>query len=112
MKLYATVTSERATKGQGGNKDIKITLQIGSTKENKHIATILLNALPAEASRDNIPVVVMQVWDIDRGELCERQIYSLQGENITKGEKQKGKNDDDKCKKCGSYNKDSYESLC
>lgn len=26
MKLYATVTSERATKGQGGNEYIRITL--------------------------------------------------------------------------------------
>lgn len=26
MKLYATTTSERASKGQGGNKDIQITL--------------------------------------------------------------------------------------
>ena len=26
MKLYATTTSERATKGQGGNKQIGITL--------------------------------------------------------------------------------------
>lgn len=28
MKLYATTTSERATKGQGGNKSIEIMLQV------------------------------------------------------------------------------------
>ena len=28
MKLYATVTSERATKGQGGHKQVEILLQI------------------------------------------------------------------------------------
>ena len=29
MKLYATITSERASKGQGGNKEIEIILQSG-----------------------------------------------------------------------------------
>jgi hypothetical protein len=30
MKLYATTTSERASKGQGGNKEIAITVHAGS----------------------------------------------------------------------------------
>lgn len=30
MKLYATITSERASKGQGGNKFIKISLLVGN----------------------------------------------------------------------------------
>lgn len=30
MKLYATITSERASKGQGGNKYINIDLFVGS----------------------------------------------------------------------------------
>lgn len=28
MKLYATITSERASKGQGGNKQVEILLQV------------------------------------------------------------------------------------
>lgn len=33
MKLYATTTSERASKGQGGNKHIEITLQGGEYRD-------------------------------------------------------------------------------
>lgn len=33
MKLYATTTSERASKGQGGNDYLYIDLLVGSTKE-------------------------------------------------------------------------------
>ena len=42
MKLYATTTSERATKGQGGNKFIDISLSVGSAKDSKPIARIVL----------------------------------------------------------------------
>lgn len=34
MKLYATTTSERASKGQGGNKFINIELSRGSVKDS------------------------------------------------------------------------------
>ncbi len=33
MKLYATTTSERASKGQGGNEYLKIELLVGNAKE-------------------------------------------------------------------------------
>lgn len=33
MKLYATTTSERASKGQGGNKHIELTLQGGEYRD-------------------------------------------------------------------------------
>jgi hypothetical protein len=32
MKLYATTTSERATSGQGGNRFLKIELQVGKKR--------------------------------------------------------------------------------
>lgn len=35
MKLYATVTSERASKGQGGNEYVNIDLMRGSAKDSK-----------------------------------------------------------------------------
>ena len=33
MKLYATTTSERASKGQGGNKYLEIAIQVGDNRE-------------------------------------------------------------------------------
>lgn len=42
MKLYATISSERATKGQGGNKKLEIELTAGSTKEPCWMGTISL----------------------------------------------------------------------
>lgn len=40
MKLYATTTSERASKGQGGNKEINIVLQ-ADAKKRKTVARLL-----------------------------------------------------------------------
>ena len=42
MKLYATVSSDRASKGQGGNKDIRIDLFAGSAKNSVKIAEVIL----------------------------------------------------------------------
>lgn len=70
MKLYATVTSERASKGQGGNEYINIDLMRGSAKDSVKCYRI---------------------------HLTERSIALLKGEQVifqelatTKGEKQKG----------------------
>lgn len=51
MKLYATTTSERASKGQGGNKDIQITLTRQINGENVPIYFIYftLDKLVVEA---------------------------------------------------------------
>lgn len=90
MKLYATVESERAKKAQGGNRHLKMYLNVGSATDSNHVATILLNVVEND--------VVLQVWDKEKGELCERQIYSLEGQNITKGKKKK----DEYCEQCMS----------
>ena len=42
MKLYARTTSERASKGQGGNKEISIDLFVGSASNSVKIAEIIL----------------------------------------------------------------------
>jgi hypothetical protein len=42
MKLYATVSSERAAKGQGGNRIITTELLVGDKNNSKQIATITL----------------------------------------------------------------------
>jgi hypothetical protein len=45
MKLYATITSERASKGQGGNKYIDIVLQVEHPNgERQTIGKIALTA--------------------------------------------------------------------
>ena len=41
MKLYATITSERATKGQGGNNELVINITVGN-KSRREIANIVL----------------------------------------------------------------------
>lgn len=63
------MTSERATKSQGGNKVINTKIYIGSTKDSKHIATLMLNVVGEE--------VIMSLWDIDEGELIPRKVYPL-----------------------------------
>lgn len=42
MKLYATVTSERASKGQGGSKNVEILLQI-DPKLRTEIGRVVMN---------------------------------------------------------------------
>lgn len=43
MKLYATVASERASKGQGGNDYLKISLTVGSAKNAIDFGTLILD---------------------------------------------------------------------
>lgn len=42
MKLYATVTSERSSKGQGGNKYLEVELSVGSKKSQSRAGIVLL----------------------------------------------------------------------
>lgn len=44
MKLYGTITSERASKGQGGNKELEIIIQVGDSR--KTIARLLVMPNP------------------------------------------------------------------
>lgn len=43
MKLYSTITSERASKSQGGNKFIEIRLSVGEIEESKRILFVRIN---------------------------------------------------------------------
>lgn len=61
MKLYATTTSERASKGQGGNRYIEYRLNVGSRE-------------------DSLPVLYMKVTARDEG-------YHLELETINQDEK-------------------------
>jgi len=82
MKLYATTTSERATKGQGGNNYISIILN----DENKN-PLITLRAENINGKSCNITIVR---WDEEK--------VILDGNFLYKGERQKGDKCD--CVKC------------
>lgn len=79
MNLYATVTSERASKGQGGNKYIEVVLlAVGSASDSKPVVRAYLNA-------DEDPYnYVLKVFGGATGEVLE---YT---KRIPKGNKQKG----------------------
>ena len=73
MKLYATTTSERASKGQGGNKYINFELTVG---ENQTV--MLFGQLVCEETEtENI----YRLWN---GDICVDTLRE------TKGEKKKG----------------------
>lgn len=59
MKLYATVTSERASKGQGGNKHIAITLQCERNKV-EYIIDYTLEGLRVSATTDDGGIIVYE----------------------------------------------------
>jgi len=89
MKLYATVTSERASKGQGGNKYIRIELAAGSAEDSK-MKYVLEFTPDWILLRDNYGNELYH----DKREMIE-----------TKGEKQKGE-----CPKCGSSNNEILDN--
>jgi hypothetical protein len=87
MKLYGTITSERATKGQGGNKYINFQITAG---ENKTI--MLCGSITCEETETE-------------------NIYRLFNAGVLVDTLTESKQSDDNCAKCGGI-KDSYESLC
>lgn len=82
MKLYATVTSERATKGQGGNEYISIKLE-GINKKYLGNLTLIIQEGQYELLLDNYTDIIF--------------IGFPQGEGITKAKSQKG---EDRCWLC------------
>lgn len=87
MKLYATVTSERASKGQGGNREVVINLKIDPK------ARIEVGNLVMSCEND---VYTIYYYPINQN--CTDQ--EIKGGRVllyeTKGEKQKG----EKCPTC------------
>lgn len=86
MKLYATVTSERASKGQGGNKYIRVSFTVGSTAKPEKIGTIYLQV---EGDR-----WTLNASDIKHSSQHLDSLYSsyelASGDIETKGKRQKG----------------------
>mgnify|MGYP001413781361 CR=1 FL=1 len=90
MKLYSTTTSERASKGQGGNEYIEIELK--AFDRNKPVGIILLEVL--KDSKDKPKQYIIQFKDPDFDEEWEilKEGHEEEGtiQTIIKGEKQKG----------------------
>lgn len=82
MKLYATVTSERASKGQGGNDFLDIQLFVGNSK----------NSLPFASYRLSIgasPDTDEPAFIFTNNETGEVEKW-IEIKEVTKGERQKG----------------------
>ena len=93
-KLYATVSSEKASKGQGGNKYLHIFLTAGSRDNQIDMGDILLDIRHNEEGNQ---AYVLQY----RGE--EISSYEI---GKTKGEKQKGES------KCASGHIQDADGRC
>ena len=76
MKLYATTTSERASKGQGGNKYVEVHLSA-----NKKT---LINAYVKQTAED---MFELEIFSSDMKRIYHN-VYSIP--DRTKGNKQKG----------------------
>ena len=83
MKIYSKTTSERTAKGvgQGGNAFVRTTLNIGTTKTSRHIATLLANIVGNE-------VVVQFCIGENLDDMFQTFTYPLLK---PKGKRQKGK---------------------
>ncbi len=94
MKLYATVTSERASKGQGGNEYIEITLK-GEEERYSHALIYTKNGLILYKMKNNI----LEPVYMEKSENCQSMddiLKELEALPTEKGEKQKGE-----CLVCG-----------
>ena len=81
MKLYATVKSERAEKGQGGNEKLQITVTAGSRRET-------LAVLETEQTHGNVAIYSLYCGDARIGQLIDAECPCEKCRG--KGERQKG----------------------
>ncbi|MES2006875.1 MAG: hypothetical protein V4436_02070 [Patescibacteria group bacterium] len=91
MKLYATVTSERASKGQGGNKRLDVQFTAGVMQESMGVVSL----------REREANVFVLVYT-HNGE--QKNIATIE----TKGEKQKGERGQ-VCHHCKAITKTSLQ---
>lgn len=107
MKLYATVTSERASKGQGGNDYLEIELK---AFDRLHPIGYLLMSVHEDAEGhkdqylltfkrddDDEPIILLEGHQFE-GEI--QSIYDALKRSETKGNKQKDESDSETCKQC------------
>ena len=99
MKLYATSTSERASKGQGGNREIKIDLTIDDTIRASAGSVTLTRA---ETLTDSDMYRVMYQCP-DEAESGGSSILFEQEIKKTKGKQKKDNDSDLTGGHCGKY---------
>ena len=92
MKLYATTTSERASKGQGGNKKIEIALT--ADNPSRHEEYKIWYQKTEKGTH-------LCVYDIEKG-------YNVFVSSKEKGKQQKG----EKCKYCDKTSLVGKTGLC
>ncbi len=94
MKLYATITSERATKGQGGNH-----LEINITGEKKNLLGVI-KVFPADKSNQyglisyNWLVGTAEGWQVKSEGIMEANDTEV---SDTRAKKQEGETDEYSC---------------
>ncbi len=65
MKLYATVKSERASKGQGGNNELVINIKVGN-ESRREIANIVLRTSGGSLKGDNDNAYALEYYPVNR----------------------------------------------
>lgn len=96
MKLYATITSERASKSQGGNKRLDISIIVGSESEQHEAGVVSVR----EKDKGVFVVLYHADWN--------REGMNLATIDTTKGKRQKGEIVLDTCY-CGSNQVHTHE---
>lgn len=97
MKLYATVASERASKGQGGNQFLDFKIQAGD--ERAEILRLLVNTTPLDKSKMTARIVSVsgEMWALNALQSAVQSAIAVELVRLRKGEKQKG----EQCQKTG-----------
>lgn len=87
MKVYASIESERASKGQGGNKYLDINLFGGTSKKSVPIGSLYLHVLDLEDEEEynGTTTAIEIVFVSSEGGIQYQEIIKLN----TKGEKLK-----------------------
>ena len=101
MKLYATITSERASKSQGGNEYLIIDLMVGSAKESEQVGQVELYLYDDDKQHGCTENEWKLQWRTGNSEDDNEWTIFATGHtpSKTKGKKQKGETDT--CFKCG-----------
>lgn len=116
MKLYATIASERASKGQGGNKFLDIEIRCGSASDSQLLASLTVRPLGHEGDGygvyDSNDSLLFRSDGKDKCAHCGEELYGkirvhhhtemidgVEKDVTTKGEKQKGDYGLEPCKK-------------
>ena len=107
MKLYATVTSDRAKKGQGGNSFLHI--EIYGENQNVPVADAIVSSC-VHKKPCHTPRLLIDVRKTKNAKVRVYDLIETKNSLIEKGKK--GKSESDECKRCGASDKDGYESLC